>query len=171
VLRRLLLPLLLALALPWAAHGQQWSTYKPAGAGYSIDLPGKPTIESETSESAAGPVKNYIASVEVGETGYVSMYTVYPMGTDTDADEVLDAARDGMLEDGKSELRDEKRLTIGNLPARRVALYDTESNLVIVNLMLYRGNTLYQSIYAAPPSQQDTDSSRRFFASFKLIGR
>lgn len=169
--RRLVLPLLLALALPWGAHGQQWSTYRPVGAGFSIDLPGEPTIESETSESAAGPVETHSASVEVGQAGYVSMYTVYPESTGMEADEALDAARDGMLEDGKSKLREEKRLTISNIPARRVALYDTESKLVIVNLMVYRNNTLYQSIYAAPSDQQDTDGSRRFFASFKLIER
>ncbi len=171
MLRRLVLPLLLVLVVPWTAHAQQWSTYQPVGAGFSIDLPGEPAIESETSESAAGPVETHSASVEVGQAGYVSMYTIYPESTGMEADEALDAARDGMLEDGKGELREEKRLTIGDLPARRVSLYDTESKLVIVNLMVYRRNTLYQSIYAAPPDQENTDNSRRFFASFKLIGR
>lgn len=169
--RRLMLPLLLALALPWAAQGQQWSTYRPAGAGYSIDLPGKPTLESETTDSTGGPVKSHSASVETEHAGYVSMYTVYPSGTAMEANEALDAARDGMLEDGKSTLRDEKRLTVSNVPARRVTLYDTEAKLVIVNLMVFDRNTLYQSIYAAPPSQQETDASRRFFASFKLVDR
>jgi len=111
VLRRLVLPLLLVLVVPWMTHAQQWSTYQPVGAGFSIDLPGDPTMESETSESAAGPVETHSASVEVGQAGYVSMYTIYPESTGMEADEALDAARDGMLEDGKSELREEKRLT------------------------------------------------------------
>ena len=76
MLRRLVLPLLLVLVLPWIAHAQQWSTYQPVGAGFSIDLPGEPTIESETSESAAGPVETHSASVEVRQAGYVSMYTI-----------------------------------------------------------------------------------------------
>lgn len=171
MLRRLVLPFLLALALPWTAQGQQWSTYQPDGAGYSIELPGKPTVESETTPSAGGPITSHSAEVDAGQAGFVSMYTVYPSGLTMEANTSLDAARDGMLEDGKSELRDEKKLTVNDAPARRVTLLDKESKLVIVNLMVFRRNTLYQSIYAAPQDRQETETSRRFFESFKLLDR
>ena len=171
MLLSLVLPLLFALVLPWTAQAQQWSTYRPDGAGYSIDLPGKPTVESETTPSPGGPITSHSAEVDTGQAGFVSMYTVYPSGLTMEANTSLDAARDGMLEDGKSELRDEKKLMVSDAPARRVTLFDKESKVMIVNLMVFRHNTLYQSIYAAPSGQEDTETSRRFFDSFKLLDR
>ncbi len=60
-------------------HGVNWETYAPAGAGFSIEMPGPPeaTVIDETGDF--GPVKNHLARVQLPFLGTTSIIQYTPL--------------------------------------------------------------------------------------------
>ena len=117
----LLLFLVLAAFTP--ATAQQWVEHRPAGAGYRIEFPGAPAIESEDRHNKAGrPYKLTMASYQPSRNVVfmVSHADWEPTAVDPDLQAELDRARDGGLQNSKGTLLEEKRLTVGDTPARRI---------------------------------------------------
>ena len=53
--RRGLLVLMFVLAAAGVVHAQQqWVEHRPVGAGYRIEFPGRPTVESQEVDTGAG---------------------------------------------------------------------------------------------------------------------
>ncbi|TWT01165.1 hypothetical protein [Reyranella sp. CPCC 100927] len=165
----LLSALIIALAAVCAvlpAHAQSWQEYKPAGAGYRIELPGTPDVKSREQPTPAGNATVTMARVAQGKSGYLTSHAVYQAGAlPSDPQLALDNARDGVLKNGK--LVSEKRLTIGDTPARRLVL---ESSGQVVHLLIaVKGNMMYQALYHQPQGGDLPPDVERFMSSFKLV--
>ena len=157
---------LAALTVGAAAHAQQWQEYKPAGAGYRVELPGTPESKSREQPTPAGPATVTMARVAQGKSGYLTSHAVYQTGAlPSDPQQALDNARDGVLKNGK--LVSEKRVTVDGTPARRLVL--ESSGQVVHLLIVVKGNTMYQALYHQPQGGDLPPDVERFMSSFKLV--
>ncbi|TXL74086.1 hypothetical protein FHP25_17935 [Vineibacter terrae] len=152
----------------WAgsAAAQQWQEYKPAGAGYRVEMPGKPAVTEREQQTPAGTVKFSFARLAQGQRGLLASHAVYQAGAlPADPEQALDNARDGATKGGK--LSSEKRLKVDGAPARRIVL---ENSGQVVNLLVVmKGNTLYQLLYHQPQGGEPTPDMERFLSSFALV--
>jgi len=163
----LLTAFILALAA-WSttALAQQWQEYKPAGAGYRIELPGTPESKSREQPTPSGPATVTMARVAQGSRGYLTSHAVYqPNALPSDPQQALDNARDGALKGGK--LVSEKRLTVSDTPARRIVLEN--SGQVVHLLIVVKGNMMYQALYHQPQGGDLPADVERFLSSFALV--
>jgi hypothetical protein len=171
-MRRRGLPVLMfVLAAAAVAHAQQqWVEHRPAGAGYRIEFPGQPTVESQEVKTAAGNVTVHVAKVDVSNVGFVALHNSYPKGAVGNPKDALIRGRDGALNKPGRKLRSEQNLSVGGAPAKRI-IVDVDGGQVIIDLIVVSGDNLYQAITASPKGSENSPDVQRFISSFALVAR
>ena len=154
----------LAFAMPARAQSPDWQTYKPDNGGFSVDMPGKPTLNSETRNGR----QNWSATVGIDKAtaGTDLVFLVKyqeggsPPGPDTEAklDEVVKA----MAEGGK--LLSVQKETLAGFPSRRFSIEDADKDTYQVRNVVTDKNFI-QAIFLGPP---DNALGKRFLDSFTM---
>lgn len=152
------------------ARAQQWVEHRPSDAGYRVEFPAAPKVSKENIDSPVGKAVMTFAEYEkTGGFALVAMHTVYPSGP-PDPQIFLDAARNSGLKNANAALREEKKLTIGGKPARRLVM-EMPDTLVGVALVVLDGNRLYNTMAVVPRGEVNSADVERFLNSFALVPR
>lgn len=168
MIRRLFLALLLLVGGLASAGAQQWAEYRPAGAGYRVEFPGTPRVTSQDMPTGNGSAKLFMAGVQPDpERFFGASHVVYAPGImNPDPEVALDLARDGGVRNARGTLREERRLSVGGAPARRV-IFDS-SPYVGVLVIAVKTDRLYQVIVIGRPGVETAADTERFLSSFAL---
>lgn len=172
-LRRL--ALLAAVLLPFAAalsaQTQEWKTYSYPADGFRVSLPSEPQNAKRDIESAVGQVelRTYIAMAPNGVALYVGVADYGAKTANTSPDEKLQGAKNGALENTKSRLTREKKITFAGQPGLEMECENDEAYFY-ARIYLVGGTTLYQTVVVRPSSQSYADTLR-FLDSFQFIVR
>jgi hypothetical protein len=155
-----------------SALAQTWKEFRPEGVGYSVEMPGQWELSSQDVPTAIGPMKAYMAAVNMPTRAYMTMYMTYPADAvrTRPVDTMLDGARDGAVANVKGKLRSEQRLTINGLAAREIVI-DAPNNLVVINRYFLLQATLVQALLAGLKDVESDPDTRRFLGSLKVVGR
>lgn len=158
---------------PTAAATQassDWIVFAPAGAGFTSQLPGDPTLSQETYKTAAGDAPASLWTYEDGsDLAYFIALAKYPKGTlsSVSASAVFDGALAGMT--GASSgmtLATKGNVTLNGHAGRSFTL--TSSDATAKGEMFIVGDNLYV-VYAAYTSAiTDPSDVNAFIADFKL---
>ena len=157
------------LGIAASAEAQQsWVEYRPAGEGYRVEFPAVPKITKEDINSHLGKASFTYAEYE-SKGGFilVAMQTVYP-SSPPDPQAFLDIASASGVKSANATLREEKRLTVGGKPARRMIM-EMPDKLVGVALVVLNGNHLYNTMAVVPQGQESSADVQRFIESFALV--
>jgi hypothetical protein len=161
VAQRVWIVLLILLSSPLIGLAQQWTEYRPPGAGYRVEFPSQPKLSSQEVATDLGPVVQHNAtSVFSGANVLVATHSEYPHATVLSLDKGVASVLAGRT------LISQQQLTVSSLPAVRLVL--RSSNEVIVILIITRDSSLYQLIYISE-SGEETAESARFFASVAIV--
>jgi hypothetical protein len=170
MLKWMVVALVAVVAAPtWA---QQWVEYRPAGTGYRVEFPGPPTPYTDDAGTPANPIRMFGGELELedGRIYYSSVYNDEKPWSDPDAR--LSAGRDGAVRGNPgSILRDERRLTIGGVPARRLVIDVKPKKQVIVLLIAVSGGRFYQVSWTGPEGRENDANVNRFVNSFAFVAR
>ena len=170
MLRRALLLIVIALvSIPTRGVAQTWSEYRPAGAGFALEMPGQWTTDVTNIDTAVGTVKGYSATVEAGGRGYMSMYIPYPPDQvhSRPIEGMLDGARDGAVANVHGHLRSEERITVNNHPGRQIVI-DTK-DMVLVQRFFVLDATLVQAIVGGHAGVENEPDTIRFLQSLRVV--
>ena len=159
---------------PAAAQPQQpqkWVEYKPAGAGYRIEFPEVPRQSQDEVSTGAGPIRMQVAQVGGdADIVYIAMRSEYPArALPDDPQAALDAARNASVKNVNGVLREDKKLTVGGAPARRLLIDIPEGRRVGVVLIVLEGNRLYRAVSVMPAGQEGSADLKKFLDSFALV--
>ncbi len=166
----LLFPMLFAGVLP--AHGQNpvWNTYSYPSDGFSASFPSAPKLSSRDISTDAGKfeLRSYMyenddVALFVGICDYGSAAE----GNDRDAQ--LQGAKQGALENSKSHLVAERRITLGVYPGLAFES-ETDDGTRFTARVYMVGNTIYQTLVVDTKGKPYADT-QRFLDSFQLIAR
>ena len=146
------------------AIAQNWKEHRPEGANYVVEMPGEPKINSQNVSTKVGDIKVYIAASELGELGFVTMFSRYPESYVQS--QAADAMLDGAAANVKGKLRSKTSVTISNFPGREI-LADTPTGRVMVLRYFLSGNTLVQAIAGGPAGSETNADVRRFLDSLR----
>lgn len=163
---------LLIVLLAWLApaRAQQWLEHRPPDAGYRVEFPAAPKVSKENIDTPVGKAVVTFAEYEkAGDFVLLATYIVYPSGP-PDPQVFLDGARDSALKNANARLREEKQLTVGGKPARRMVV-EMPDTLIGVALVVLDGNRLYNTMAVVPHGEVNSADVERFLKSFALVAR
>jgi hypothetical protein len=152
-------------------QGVVWQRYAPAGAGFSIEMPGRPeeSVIEETGEY--GPVKNHVASVPnrfLKTTNTIAYYR-FPKGLQPGSvaqqKELLMELVAKLAQKWEGELVDDANL-IAPAGAGREFRFKLKEGFVYRGQLWFLGRTQFQLMVVGPGDLIDQGISRRFFDSF-----
>ena len=174
MLRLLSAVLFLALSGLAPAKAQDWVEYKDAPAGYRVEFPQPPKVETQLVRTTAGDRHMGVATLNVERNGAsLELMTVIPSRPhvyNPDPQVTLDRTRDNAVRAVNGKLREEKRLTVGGEPARRNVI-DMPDGRVAVVLQVMRGDQLYQAVAVVSGGAERSADTEHFINSFALLPR
>jgi hypothetical protein len=174
MLRLLSVALFLTLSSLAPAAAQDWVEYKDEPAGYRVEFPQAPKVETQLVRTTAGDRHMGVATLNVERNGTsLELMTVIPGRPhvyNPDPQVTLDRTRDNAVRAVNGKLREEKRLTVGGEPARRTVI-DMPDGRVVVVLQIMRGDHLYQAVAVVSGGAERSADIERFINSFALLPR
>ncbi len=156
-------------------QGVTWHTYAPAGAGFSIEMPGQPETASTEENGKFGPVTNHLARVRLSglRTTNIVQYTPLPKGLPAETlaqrKERLKEMVTTLVTESKGKLADEESLMTPAGLGREFRI-NLPEGLIYRGQYWYLGQSQFQLVAVGPRDVIDGDISKRFFDSFKYTG-
>jgi len=149
-----------------AAQGLgQWQRVAPAGAGFTVQMPGTPEASTQSVPTVLGSLDMHTLLYVKGNEGYFVAYATIPGAASTrvDSEKILNGARDGAFKNGR--ILSESSSTLSGYPARTIVGTAGQFN-AILKICLVNGK-LYQALYLST-GQPSASSAASFFDSFSL---
>jgi hypothetical protein len=144
-----------------------WARVRPRGAGFTVELPGEPTYQSQSIATSVGSVELQIGLVATPSGAYVLGWSEYPVDI-SDVEASLAGARDGAVKNVSGTLVDDAPVTREGLPGR--AFSATVPGGTYRAEVFLQGRRLYQLAVVASTGAEDDFDPDRYFASFRLAG-
>ena len=164
-----------AIAIPFlspAPTPDPWRQLTSEEGRFSVLIPGNPVEEMQTIDSSAGPVSQYLFSVQkAGNELYVCAYNDFPDYIVDDYQVAFDAGRDGILRGTEGQIVDEQDLDIDGHPGRALTITRTIEGVEArqqVHFYLVE-NRLYQLLVIMPADRFASADAAKFFDSFTLL--
>ena len=167
------LMVLLCCAAALGAQAPDWKAYKYADDGFSASFPSAPELSKRNVDTTAGAfeLRSYIA--QVGQSAlFVGVCDYGAKTAGRDPDEVLQGTKSGALENSKSHLVREQKITLGIYHGLEFESESdaTENKAHFYARIYFVGSTLYQTLTVSPVGTPYPDTVR-FLDSFQLIAR
>jgi hypothetical protein len=160
-MRAMFAVLALMLCLPATGQAQSWTEFRPKDAGFRIEMPGEPKVDTKKEKGKLG-LTSAVASVGKNKA-FVVNFRDKDDDLKIDLDTMLDAVVQGQA-DGKKVISVKKE-KLGGYPARRVRLKDSDDDEYEARVVI-ADKRLIQAIFVGP----DGDSlGRRFLDSFVIL--
>lgn len=171
---RLLLPLIVVAAFVAGcsgAMGTKWETVNEGGI--SVQMPGKPTKQTQTAQTPAGPINVNMLMVDKGSEAYMTAYNEFPAEAAkrvTDPKSLLDNGRDGALRNISGKLTSERPVTLGGHPGRElIGEGNTQGRDVAFTARIYWASPrLIQVIYMREKSKSESPDGKKFLDSLQI---
>jgi hypothetical protein len=144
-----------------------WVVVAPEGGGFSVEMPGQPTFQTQVAQTALGPLELHLATLVDGEGAYFASWSDYPAGSITDPAASLIGARDGAVTNINGTLVTDAPIERAGLPGH--SLTATVAGGTYQAEILLQGDRMFQMGVASSDNATGFDPER-FFASFKLTG-
>src|SRR3989344_7369334 len=147
----------------------QLKEFKSEDGGFSVLMPGTPKLETQTANTAAGPLDIKMYGLEKNGIGYSVGYIVYPEEAvaEQTPEQTLDGARDGAVANVFGTLTLEKIISVGGYPAREITIAvedgGVRARIILVN------NTMYIVTVAATKDKIVQPHIKDVLESFKLL--
>lgn len=150
---------------------RKWQTYTAPDGSFSVELPGRPEVETTHAPLEGGGTKaiTFVSVKPNGRAAYVCSYADDENIGRKSPDEALESARDGSLSKTQASVISQKRTTVQGYPALDMQAR-AGGNSLIDSRMIVAGKRFYM-IMAVTPVQQDREDKtiERMVESFKII--
>lgn len=159
-----LAPLFLFMLLIGCAQNPAKPAFAPAGAGFSVQMPGTP-------QERTNPNGTRMYAVQVGKLAYIVGYRdLLPRVKPTASvrERVFDAWRNEMTGQGGAKLLGEQETTLDGHPGRELRLKMREGYFMQLKTA-FSGSRLYQVSVVTPMDESTAPEINRFIDSFRFV--
>lgn len=151
--------------------GTKWETVSEGGI--TVQMPGKPTKQPQTTQTPLGPININMLMVDKGAEAYMVAYNEFPAAAAArvpDPQILLNSGRDGALRNVNGKLQSERPVTLGSYPGREiVGEGNTQGKDVVFTARIYWANPrLVQVIYMREKSKAESPDGKKFLDSLKI---
>jgi len=154
--------------------GPDWKPFMPPGGGFSARLPGAVEETQERLSSPAGAIVMHLAQARWKGAQYMVVYADYPQSflESRTADEILNHARDGALQNSKGRALRETPITLAGNSGRDLVVEVKTEKVLMKSRVFLVGHRLVELIVALPEDQeyplQNSTDVQTFFDSLQL---
>ena len=146
-----------------------WQTI--SDEGFSLSMPGTPSKNDDTIQSAAGPLPLRMYTLSQGYEGYITGYTEYPdiVFTSSEPEDLLDSAQQGAISNIKGEVTSQRAITLGGHPGREIVGTSPDQNIGFTARVFLAKPRMYMLIYTQYDKNKPiSEDGKRFLDSFQL---
>lgn len=144
--------------------------FESKDAGFSILLPGQPTEQTKSVDSAIGQLNLINFELNKGDTYYIISTTDYPASVFESAtlDQLLDSARDGAVSNAQGTLIKEEKILVDKFPGRLLEVGLAGSQTIRAKFILAE-KRLYQIVIVGPTAKMNNAEINETLSSFALL--
>ena len=142
---------------------------------FSVVAPISFKEETQTLDTTVGKIEMHMFIAEGKDIAYAVAYSDYPeeMIRQSNPDQVLNGARDGMVSNVNGKLVLETKITLGKYPGREVVVdlkLDNDIDGTVKSRMYLVENRMYQTQVITTKGAVSMQTISDFLDSFQLIG-
>ena len=149
----------------------RWQTYTAPDGSFSVELPGKPVVETiQAPVEGGGATPMALVSVKpTSSTAYMCSYAEDENIGRKSPEEALDSARDGSLRNTQGTAISQKPTTVQGYPALDMQAR-ARGNSLIDSRMIIADKRVYMIMAVATvPQDREEKTFQRMVESFKII--
>jgi hypothetical protein len=155
----------LYLVAAFVAGQPSWRTFEPAGAGFSVRLPGA-AAEKKQTPAGKDKLQPRVFVCEVEDGAYVVSVTDFG-AAEGSVERRLSNARDGAVDSVQGKLLHERKIKLGAHPGRELWIESAKAGMIHTRLYAV-GPRLYQTLAIGPKKFVETKDTVRFLDSFTV---
>ena len=148
----------------------RWQTYVAPDGTFSIELPGKPTVETTQApvEGGGNITFHLVNAGSGGSRAYSCAYVELEDASQKSPDQVLESARDGSLRKVQGTLVTQNQLMVQGFPGLQYQAHGRANSLMDSRMVLV-GKRLYMIMaVAADGEKAEPETVQRMFNSFRI---
>ena len=164
---RLIFAAALLVLAPRITQAQDWQTFRYPADGFSAAFPTMPHQDNRDIETQAGKVELRSYTLEVDEVAlFIGVCDYGTKAEGTAADDMLEGAKNGALQNSKAQLTRESKIAIGGYKGLE---FESESDGTHYIARIYMvGTRMFQTLVVYPSASPYPDATR-FLDSFQLL--
>jgi hypothetical protein len=153
------------------AQEPTWKEFRSNEGGFSVLMPGTPTPNKVSVNTASGVKEAYTFTLNEGELNeYIIAYSKY---AETDSkkvstDVLFDDIRNGILLVQQGKLRSEAAITLDGYSGKEIAVERPDGVITTARFYVV-DDRFYQLSMKAKTNERESESPKRFLDSFKLL--
>ena len=163
--------LLLAACSFLNAQPSVWTEFRSNEGGFSVLMPGEPTPNKVTVNTASGVKEADMFTLNEGELNeYIIAYSKYSK-TDSKSrstDKLFNAVRDGLLSFQQGKLLSEAAITLDGYSGKEIAV-ERRDGVITTARFYVVDDRFYQLSVNAKTNEREPEAPKRFLDSFKLL--
>jgi hypothetical protein len=146
-----------------------WQTYTSPDGAFSIELPGKPAIETSQAPSDGGEkiTFHFVNATPTGKRAYSCVYAELDNTAQKSPDQLLESARDGSLRKVQGTLLKQNQLTFQGYPGLQFQAR-VRGDALMDSRMVLVGKRLYMIMAVAAGQDNEPKTVQRMFDSLKF---
>lgn len=166
-----LAPILILLVLFGCQPEVEWLKLEPADSFFRIEMPGEPQVVRRQVKLPFGDAPVNMWLVDDGDRAFIVGFTEYPDQIDevANADELLDSARDGHLQNVAGRLVRDEPVERNGHRGRIIEIEAANGAAHVQGELVIAHSRLYQVLATTTPDERDGPLVRRFLGSFELL--
>ena len=150
-----------------------WQEYNSGDGTYSVMMPGQPAHTVQSTPSSVGELQVHIMTADMNDAGaFVVMHSDYPRDfTGVPAEEMLDAAAEGVAEEAEATILSRKSISVEGHPGIELELSVKElkgAGRTVARVYCVAPRRIYVMLASVPPSSEMSTQLARFLDSLKL---
>lgn len=153
------------------AQEPTWKEFRSNEGGFSVLMPGEPTPNKVSVNTASGVEEAYMFSLNEGEVNeYIIAYSKYPKTASkkVSVDTLFDDLRNGILRAQQGKLRSEAAISLGGYSGKEIAV-ERPDGVITTSRFYVVDDRFYQLSMKAKTNERESEAAKRFLDSFKLL--
>jgi hypothetical protein len=146
-----------------------WQTVD--GEGFTVTMPGTPSHDTQTTQSAVGPIPIHLYTLSAGYEGYMAGYSQYPetLFNLSKPEDVFDGAQNGVINNIKGQVVSQRSITMNGNPGREVVGTSSSTNLGFTMRLYIVKPKMFMLFYTQYGADKPMSADgKKFLDSFQL---
>lgn len=149
------------------AQAPNWKTYNYPADGFTVSFPSDPEVSASNVPvgSTSYQLRTYL--VDLGQSGF--MIGVCQFGSlveGKDPNDLLQGGKKGALEESKTHLVSEKKISLGGVPGLE---FDAENDTMHARARIFLAGSVLYEVIEAYPIGKPLDRAEEFLDSFRIL--
>ena len=160
---------ILAFAAAAPARAAQWKEFRSAEGGFTVLLPGDPSVDKKQMPTDFGPIEMHMYTVTADNIYCSVAYYDVPQGLNKPTDQLLEDTCSGFIKGANLQEKAERRaITLGAYPGRELIGESPDGSFLLMARYYLVNKRIYLVMVGTAIADASSPDIGRYLDSFKL---